>query len=189
MKLVILAGGKGTRFVEETSTKPKPMIDVGGKPIIWQIMKYYSMFNVNEFIICCGYKQEVIKKYFSKIKKENWKVNLVDTGYETNTAGRIKKIKKYVKNEKYFFFTYGDGLSNININKQIKFHETHKRLATVTAVQPPARFGAILLDPNRKNLVKDFKEKNDNNNILITGGFFILSPECIDYIKSYNKSW
>ena len=189
MKLVILAGGKGTRFVEETSSKPKPMIDVGGKPIIWQIMKYYSMFNVNEFIICCGYKQEVIKKYFSKIKKENWKVNLVDTGHETNTAGRIKKIKKYVKNEKYFFFTYGDGLSNIDINKQIKFHETHKRFATVTAVQPPARFGAILLDPNHKNLVKDFKEKNDNNNILINGGFFILSPKCIDYIKSYNKSW
>jgi len=195
MKLVILAGGKGTRFIEETSTKPKPMIEIGGKPIIWQIMKYYSKYNVNEFIICCGYKKEVLIKYFNKknfrnnINSENWKIHLVDTGDETNTAGRIKKIKKYIKNEIFFFFTYGDGLSNVDINKQIKFHITSKRLATVTAVQPPARFGAILLDPKNKNIVKDFREKNDNHNILINGGFFILSPKCIDYIKSFNTSW
>ncbi len=210
MKLVILAGGKGTRFVEETSSKPKPMIEVGGKPIIWLIMKYYSKFKINEFIICGGYKKEVLKNYFLKNKymysefsidffsntqkikgknKKNWKIHLVDTGDKTNTAGRLKKVKKYLKNEEFFFFTYGDGLSNVNIKKQIQFHKTNKKLATVTAVKPPARFGSIILDKKKNFLVKDFKEKNDNSDLLINGGFFILSPKCIDYIKSYDSSW
>lgn len=210
MKLVILAGGKGTRFVEETSSKPKPMIEVGGKPIIWLIMKYYSKFKINEFIICCGYKKEILKNFFlnnnylssdfsidyrsndvkinNKIN-ENWKIHLVDTGDETNTAGRLKKVKKYVQNDEFFFFTYGDGLSNVNIKKQIQFHRNHKKLATVTAVKPPARFGAIILDKKKKYMVKNFKEKNDNNDLLINGGFFILSPKCIDFIKSFNSSW
>ena len=207
MKVVILAGGLGTRISEETHLKPKPMIEIGGKPILWHLMKIYSSHGINYFIICCGIKGYVIKEYFAnyflhmsdvtfdmsnnkmKVHQQNaepWTVTLVDTGEETQTGGRLKRVASYLKDEKAFCFTYGDGLANVDITKLIKFHESHGKLATVTAVQPPGRYGAL----NRDNdLVTGFVEKPKGDGGWINGGFFVLSPKCIDYIDSDDTAW
>jgi glucose-1-phosphate cytidylyltransferase len=207
MKAVILAGGLGTRISEETHLKPKPMIEIGGKPILWHLMKIYSSHGINDFIVCCGYKGYIIKEYFAnyflhmsdvtfdmsnnkmKVHQQNaepWTVTLVDTGEETQTGGRLKRVASYLKNEKAFCFTYGDGLANVDIAKLIHFHEKHGKLATVTAVQPPGRYGAL----NRDNdLVTGFVEKPKGDGGWINGGFFVLSPKCIDYIDSDDTAW
>ena len=187
MKAIILAGGYGTRISEETHLKPKPMVEIGGKPILWHIMKIYSAHNINEFIICCGYKGDIIKEYFSRSDFPTWNIELVDTGIDTMTGGRIKRIKNLIKNEKFFCMTYGDGLSNVNINKLIKFHLTQKKLATLTACFPPPRFGAIKL--NNNSLVSSFKEKVRETNSFVNGGFFVLSPEVIKFIKNDKTKW
>mgnify|MGYP001576248134 CR=1 FL=1 len=208
MKAVILAGGFGTRISEESSIRPKPMVEIGGYPIIWHIMKAYSHFGINEFIICLGYKGETIKDYFAnydlhnsditfdlgkhsmktlKNGAEDWKVTLVDTGQNTLTGGRLKRVRRYLGNET-FCMTYGDGVSNINIEKLIKFHKKQKVLATVTAVSPPGRFGAINLKKG-SNKVSAFREKPQGDGTWINGGFFVLEPEAINYIKSDNESW
>ena len=207
MKAVILAGGLGTRISEETHLKPKPMIEIGGKPLLWHLMKIYSSHGINDFIVCCGYKGYIIKEYFAnyflhmsdvtfdmtnnkmKVHQQNsepWTVTLVDTGEDTQTGGRLKRVASYLKNEKAFCFTYGDGLANVDITKLIKFHESHGKLATVTAVQPPGRYGAL----NRDNdLVTGFVEKPKGDGGWINGGFFVLSPECFDYIDSDDTAW
>jgi glucose-1-phosphate cytidylyltransferase len=207
MKAVILAGGLGTRISEETHLKPKPMIEIGGKPILWHLMKIYSSHGINDFIICCGFKGYVIKEYFAnyflhmsdvtfdmsnnkmKVHQQNaepWTVTLVDTGEDTQTGGRLKRVGSYIMDEKAFCFTYGDGLSNVDITRLIKFHESHGKLATVTAVQPPGRYGAL----NRDNdLVTGFVEKPKGDGGWINGGFFVLSPKCIDYIDSDDIAW
>ena len=206
MKAVILAGGLGTRISEETLLKPKPMIEIGGMPVLWHIMKTYSTYNINEFIICCGYKGYMIKEYFANyflhmsdvtfdIKNnkmevhqkfaEPWKVTLVDTGLNTMTGGRLKKVASYLDDET-FCFTYGDGLSDINITKAIEFHKKMKLLATVTVVQPPGRFGKINLENNK---VINFEEKPAGDGIWINGGFFVLEPKVIEYIKDDKTSW
>lgn len=208
MKAVILCGGLGTRLSEETDKKPKPMIEIGGKPILWHIMKIYSSHGINEFIICCGYKGYLIKEYFAnyflhqsdvtfqmdnnsmKINENNnepWKVSLVDTGEDTMTGGRLKRIKKYVKNEEAFCFTYGDGLTDLNISELIKFHKKHGKQATLTAARPPGRYGVLKFGP--KNIVKSFQEKPDGDGSWINGGFFVLSPSVIDLIKGDQTSW
>lgn len=207
MKAVILAGGYGTRISEETHLKPKPMVEIGGKPILWHIMKTFSYHNVNDFIICCGYKGYIIKEYFAnyflhmsdvtfdiknnkmKVHQQNvepWNVTLIDTGQDTMTGGRLKKIYSYIKDEKDFFFTYGDGLSNINITNLLKFHKNHKKKATLTAVKQPARYGAIIEADNK---VTSFIEKPDGEGGLINGGYFVLKPEVIEYIENENTSW
>ena len=206
MKAVILAGGLGTRISEETLLKPKPLIEIGGMPILWHIMKLYSAHNINEFIICCGYKGYMIKEYFANyflhmsdvtfdIKNnkmdvhqkfaEPWKVTLVDTGLDTMTGGRLKRIASYLEDEA-FCFTYGDGLSNIDITKLVEFHKNKKTLATVTAVQPPGRFGKINIENNK---VTFFEEKPAGDGIWINGGFFVLEPNVIDYIKDDHTIW
>ena len=207
MKAVILAGGLGTRISEETHLKPKPMIEIGGKPILWHLMKIYSSHGINDFIVCCGYKGYIIKEYFANYflhmsdvtfdmsnnqmkvhqqSAEPWTVTLVDTGEDTHTGGRLRRVASYLENEKAFCFTYGDGLSNVDIAKLIKFHDKHGKLATVTAVQPPGRYGAL----NRENdLVTGFVEKPKGDGGWINGGFFVLSPKCIDYIDSDNTAW
>lgn len=208
MKLVLLAGGFGTRISEESSFVPKPLIEIGGKPILWHIMKSYSFYGINEFIICCGYKGYLIKEYFANYflhnsdvtfniennemevhqrNAEPWKVTLIDTGEETMTGGRLRRISSYLKDEEKFCFTYGDGLSDINIKNLIKFHDDHGKLATITAVNPPGRFGA--LDIVSDHLVSSFKEKPIGDNGLINGGFFVLSPKVIDLIKDDNTIW
>lgn len=201
MKVVILAGGFGTRISEESHLKPKPMIELDGKPILWHIMKYYSSFGYKEFVICCGYKQYVIKEFFAnyylhmtdvtfdfsiqnEISVHNsgiepWKVTLVDTGLHTMTGGRIKRIKEYVNNET-FMLTYGDGLSNVNINELVKSHNDSGKLATLTAIQPGSRFGT--LDINEDGLINKFKEKSKEDGGWINAGFMVLSPEIFDYI-------
>jgi glucose-1-phosphate cytidylyltransferase len=207
MKVVILAGGLGTRISEETHLKPKPMIEIGGKPILWHIMKIYSTHGVNEFIICCGYKGYLIKEYFANYalhmsnvtfdmakgslevhhkNVEPWRVTLVDTGDETQTGGRIKKIFDYIKDENDFCLTYGDGISDIDISKSIAFHRKHGKLATITAVIPPGRYGALECSDNQ---VISFAEKPDGEGGFINGGFFILSPKCIDLIQSNEIAW
>jgi len=207
MKAVILAGGLGTRISEETHLKPKPMIEVGGKPILWHILKMYSAHGVNDFIICCGYKGYIIKEYFANYflhmsdvtfdmadnrmvvhhqKAEPWKVTLVDTGDDTLTGGRLKRIADYIKNEESFCFTYGDGLSDVDIEASIKFHQQHGKLATVTAVQPPGRYGAI---EKVADQVTGFVEKPRGDGGLINGGFFVLSPKCLDLIEGDHISW
>jgi glucose-1-phosphate cytidylyltransferase len=207
MKAVILAGGLGTRISEETHLRPKPMIEVGGKPILWHIMKMYSAHGVNDFVICCGYKGYVIKEYFANYflhmsdvtfdmahnrmevhqqKAEPWRVTLVDTGEETLTGGRLRRVAEYVKDEEAFCFTYGDGVSDLDISKEIAFHKQHGKLATVTAVQPPGRYGALQLDGS---IVSGFSEKPRGDGGLINGGFFILSPRCIDLIDGDKCSW
>jgi len=193
MKAVILAGGYGTRLYEETKNIPKPMVKIGSKPILWHIMKIYSYYGVNEFIICCGYKKNIIKKYFEDFqtrkknkKKENWKIRLIDTGKNTLTGGRLKRVKKFILKEKFFFFTYGDGVSNINIKKLINFHLKHKKLATVTAVKPPGRYGVLSIN---NSFVKNFSEKKKGGDGYINGGFFILSPKVIKYIKNDKTVW
>jgi glucose-1-phosphate cytidylyltransferase len=206
MKAVILAGGFGTRITEETHLKPKPMIEIGGNPILWHIMKIYSTYDINEFIICCGYKGYLIKEYFANYflhmsdvtfdMKQNkmevhrkfvepWKVTLVDTGIDTMTGGRLKKVKEYLRDET-FCFTYGDGVSDINISDLIAFHSREKTLATVTAVQPPGRFGTLNLENNK---ITDFKEKPAGDGNWINGGFFVLEPGIFDYIQSDSTIW
>jgi glucose-1-phosphate cytidylyltransferase len=207
MKAVILAGGLGTRISEETHLKPKPMIEIGGKPILWHIMKTYSAHGVHDFVICCGYKGYVIKEYFANYflhmsdvtfdmehnamevhqrKAEPWRVTLVDTGEETQTGGRLKRVAEYVKGEKAFCFTYGDGVSNIDITREIAFHKHHGKLATVTAVQPPGRYGALQIKDAE---VTGFTEKPRGDGGLINGGFFVLSPKCLDLIADDQCSW
>ena len=201
MKVVILAGGMGTRLMEETSTIPKPMVEIGGKPILWHIMKYYGQYNINEFVICLGYKGYVIKEYIKNYylhnsnvtvnvknneltvhnsDSENFIITLVETGLNTNTAGRIKKIRKYVENET-FMLTYGDGLSNIDINELLKFHKNHNKIATLTSVKSPMQFG--FLNINSNNEVYEFTEKPEDLGTRINGGFFVLEPNIFNYFE------
>lgn len=207
MKAVILAGGLGTRLSEETSDKPKPMVDIGGMPILWHIMKIYSYYGVNDFIICCGYKGYVIKEYFAnyflhqsdvtfdmmsntmevhKKRTEPWKVTLVDTGEKTMTGGRLRRVREYLMDEEAFCFTYGDGIGNIDIKESIDFHLRHGRLATMTATYPPGRFGAIDIKNDR---ILSFKEKPKGDGAMINGGFFVLSPQVIDRIIDDTTVW
>ena len=207
MKVVILAGGLGTRISEETVIKPKPMIEIGGKPILWHIMKIYSFHGINDFIVCCGYKGYVIKEYFAnyflhqsditfdmsknemKIHQERaepWKVTLIDTGEKTMTGGRIKRIKEYLDDGEDFCLTYGDGLANIDITKLISFHKNHGKLATLSAIYPPGRFGALNIIENQ---VTSFFEKPRGDGALINGGFFVLNSKTFDYIQGDNTIW
>ena len=207
MKAVILAGGLGTRLSEETSLKPKPMVEIGGMPILWHIMKIYSHYGINEFVICCGYKGYVIKEYFANYflhmsdvtidlrensievrntKSEPWKVTLVDTGDKTMTGGRIRHIKPYIENEEAFCLTYGDGVGDIDINKLVKFHFQQGRKATLTGTIPPGRFGALAITDNS---VSRFMEKPEGDGTMINGGFFVLSPEVINFIDGDATSW
>jgi glucose-1-phosphate cytidylyltransferase len=182
MKAVILAGGYGTRISEETKLKPKPMIEIGGKPILWHIMNRYSFYGINDFIICCGYKGDKIKEYFLE-NKESWNVSCIDTGLETMTGGRLKRIKKLVNDT--FCFTYGDTLNNLDIKKVIKFHKRQKTLATVTACKPNEKFGILDLDNSK---VIKFQEKPKNSH-WVNGGYFVLEPEVLDYIKDDSTVW
>ncbi len=207
MKAVILAGGLGTRISEETHLRPKPMIEVGGKPILWHIMKMYSAHGVNDFIICCGYKGYVIKEYFANYflhmsdvtfnmssnqmevhhqKVEPWRVTLVDTGDDTLTGGRLKRVVDHIRDEDAFCFTYGDGVSNIDITKLIAFHKQHGKLATVTAVQPPGRYGSLKL---KGSTVLEMQEKPPGDGAWINGGFFVLNPKVIEYIDGDHSTW
>ena len=206
LKAVILAGGLGTRISEETHLKPKPMIEIGGKPILWHIMKSYSSYGINEFVICCGYKGYMVKEYFANYFlhtsdvtfdmqnntmdvhqkfAEPWKVTLVDTGLETMTGGRLKKVKNFVKDET-FCFTYGDGVGDIDILKLIDFHKNNKTIATVTAIQPPGRFGTLDITGNK---ITSFKEKPAGDGNWINGGFFVLEPAVFDYIEGDSTIW
>jgi len=207
MKAVILAGGLGTRLSEETHFKPKPMIEIGSRPILWHIMKLYSTYGVNDFVICCGYKGYVIKEYFANYflhmsdvtfdigansmrvherRAESWKVTLVDTGEDSMTGGRLGRVREYVEDESAFCFTYGDGVGDINISATIEFHRSHGKLATLTAVHPPGRFGALVIENNQ---VKSFKEKPKGDGAMINGGFFVLSPQVLDCIKDDDTIW
>jgi glucose-1-phosphate cytidylyltransferase len=180
MKCVILAGGKGTRISELTKKIPKPMIKIMGRPIIFHIMKHYSDFGIKDFIIAAGYKQNIIKRYFKNKKPKGWKIQIINTGQNTMTGGRIKRLKKYLNNET-FMVTYGDGLSNVNINKLIKFHKKFKKISTLTSVRPPARFGAIKIKGNK---VTYFKEKSKLDEGWINGGFFVFEPQIFKFIKN-----
>ena len=180
MKVVILAGGLGTRISEYTKTIPKPMIEINKKPILYRIMDHYSKYGHKDFYIALGYRGHIIKKYFKKKKFKKWNINLIDTGKNTMTGGRLKRLKKFLNNET-FLMTYGDGLSNINIKKLINFHNKNKKLVTLTAVRPPARFGAIKL---KKNFVKYFKEKSKLDEGWINGGFFVMEPKFLKFIKN-----
>jgi len=207
MKAVILAGGLGTRISEETHLRPKPMIEIGGKPILWHIMKLYSAYGIDEFVICCGYKGYMIKEYFANYflhmsdvtfdmrnnrmevhqrKAEPWRVTLVDTGEDTLTGGRLKRVADHVRNEEAFFFTYGDGVSDVDIGAELAFHRSHGKQATVVAVRPPGRYGALRLLGDR---VEGFTEKPRGDGGFINGGFFVLSPECIELIDGDRCSW
>lgn len=207
MKAVILAGGLGTRISEETHLKPKPMIEIGGMPILWHIMKTYSVHGVNDFVICCGYKGYVIKEYFANYflhmsdvtidlasncmevhhkKAEPWRVTLVDTGEETLTGGRLKRVADYVKGEEFFCFTYGDGVADVDISAQLAFHKEHGKIATVTAVQPPGRYGALV---RSGVIVQSFQEKPLGDGAWINGGFFVLNPKVLDYIEGDQTNW
>ncbi len=208
MKAVILAGGLGTRLSEETSIKPKPMVEIGGKPILWHIMKTYSAHGINEFIICCGYKGYVIKEYFANYflhmsdvtfdmrfnqmnvhsgYAEPWRVTLVNTGDNTMTGGRLKQVREHIGNDT-FCFTYGDGVSNINITELIKFHQDQKTLATLSAVQPAGRFGAISLGQEQTKITS-FREKPEGDGAWINGGYFVLEPNVIDFIADESTVW
>lgn len=207
MKAVILAGGLGTRLSEETSTKPKPMVEIGGMPILWHIMKIYSSHGINDFIICCGYKGYIIKEYFANYflhmsdvtfdmigndmlvhrkRAEPWKITLVDTGDASMTGGRLRRVAEYVKDEEAFCFTYGDGVGDIDITKSIEFHNSHNKKATLTATYPPGRFGALNIVENK---VLNFKEKPKGDGAMINGGFFVLSPEVLQYVKGDSCVW
>ena len=177
MKAVILAGGYGTRMSEETHLKPKPMVEIGGKPILWHIMKIYSHYGINEFVICCGYKAELIREYVQKLD-EPWTVIPVDTGLDTMTGGRLKRIQKHIDDT--FCVTYGDGLSDININNLISFHKEKKSLVTLTAIHPPERFGVLSLSGD---YVSEFHEKHRGESSWINGGFFVSEPEIFDYLQ------
>ena len=184
MKAVILAGGYGTRLSEETHLKPKPMVEIGGKPILWHIMKIYSHHGINEFVICCGYKAELIQEYIQKLD-EPWTITPVDTGINTMTGGRLKLVKKYVENET-FCFTYGDTLNNVKIDELVNFHFDKKVLATVTACKPPEKYGLLKIE-NEK--VIDFQEKPHIEGEWVNGGFFVLNPQVFDYIKTDSTVW
>lgn len=207
MKAVILAGGLGTRLSEETQLKPKPLVEIGARPILWHIMKIYSHFGINEFVICCGYRGYLIKEYFSNFSlhlsdvtidlannhlklnqrhKEPWKITLVDTGDQTETGGRIKQVAKYVAQDDVFCCTYGDGVTDIDIAKLIAFHQSHGKLATLSAVWPLARFGALNLVNSQ---VTSFTEKPRGDGNRINGGFFVLSPKVLDYIAGDQTKW
>ncbi len=208
MKAVILAGGLGTRLSEETTIKPKPMVEIGGQPILWHIMKTYSAHGIHEFIICCGYKGYVIKEYFANYflrmsdvtfdmrsnqmnvhtgNAEPWRVTLVDTGESTMTGGRLRRVREHIGNET-FCFTYGDGVSDVNITDVIHFHQEQGTLATLTAVQPPGRFGAIALGQGQTK-IQSFHEKPEGDGAWINGGYFVLEPEVIDYIADDSTTW
>ena len=207
MKAIILAGGLGTRISEETHSIPKPMIQIGGKPILWHIMKIFSAHGINDFIICCGYKGYIIKEYFANYflhmsdvtfnmsnnhmkvhhkKSEPWSVTLVDTGDETLTGGRIKRIEEYISKDESFCLTYGDGVADIDITSLIDYHNTNKNLVTVTAVQPPGRYGSLV---RKGNNVIGFQEKPPGDGAWINGGFFVLSPKVIKFIEGDHTSW
>ncbi|MCB1791377.1 MAG: glucose-1-phosphate cytidylyltransferase [Gammaproteobacteria bacterium] len=206
MKAVILAGGLGTRISEESHLKPKPMVEIGGKPILWHILKLYSHHGIDEFVICLGYKGYVIKEYFANYflhmsdvtfdmasnrmevhqqYAEPWRVTIVDTGENTMTGGRLKRVRDYIGDET-FCFTYGDGVSNVDIAETIAFHRNHQKLATVTAIQPPGRYGALNIDVD---VVRSFQEKPAGDGSWINGGFFVLEPEVLDYIDGDQTSW
>jgi len=207
MKAVILAGGLGTRIAEESDTKPKPMVEIGGRPLLWHIMKIYAHHGIKDFVVCLGYKGYVIKEFFFNYYRhmsdmsidlrngdhqilnsqaEDWRITLVDTGAETMTGGRLKRIAKYLDNET-FCLTYGDGLSDVNIGAEVEFHKRHGKLATVLAVQPPGRFGVLNIDANQK--VSSFEEKPSDEIGWINGGFFVLEPKAIDYVADDTTSW
>jgi len=207
LKAIILAGGLGTRISEETHITPKPMIEIGGQPILWHIMKLYLAHGVDDFVICCGYKGYIIKEYFANYflhtsdvsfdmarnkmevhnqKAEPWKVTLVDTGDDSMTGGRLKRVGSYVKNEELFCFTYGDGVADVDITAEIAFHKAHGKWATIAAVQPPGRFGALQLQDGK---VRGFTEKPRGGDGFINGGFFVLSPRCLDLIDGDDTVW
>jgi glucose-1-phosphate cytidylyltransferase len=207
MKAVILAGGLGTRISEETSVRPKPMVEIGGKPILWHILKIYSHFGINDFVICLGYKGYIIKEFFANYflhtadvtfhmeenrmevhdsMTEPWRVTLVDTGDTTQTGGRLKRVSKYLVGEDTFCLTYGDGLADIDVAKSIEFHRLHGKLATITAVQPSGRWGSLLIDGDQ---VTAFREKPVGDGVSVNGGFFILSTKVVDYIKGDQTLW
>lgn len=207
MKAVILAGGLGTRISEETDIKPKPMVEIGGKPILWHIMKTYSAHGVYDFIICCGYKGYAIKEYFANYflhqsdvtfdmshnsievhhkRVEPWRVTLIDTGDTTMTGGRLKRVAEYIKEDDAFLFTYGDGLGDVDVTKTIEFHRQHGKLATLTAVYPPGRFGALDIKDRQ---VVSFQEKPKGDGGMINGGYFVLSPQVINYIADDSTVW
>lgn len=207
MKAVILAGGLGTRISEETYVRPKPMVEIGGKPLLWHIMKMYSAHGIHDFVVCCGYKGYVIKEYFANYflhmsdvtfdmtnnqmevherHAEPWKVTLVDTGENTMTGGRLRRVRSYVEQEDAFCFTYGDGVADIDIRAEIDFHQQHGKWATVAAVQPPGRYGALQIESQK---VASFIEKPRGDGGLINGGFFILSPKCLELLGSDMDSW
>jgi glucose-1-phosphate cytidylyltransferase len=207
MKVVILAGGLGTRLSEETINKPKPMVEIGGKPILWHIMKMYSYHGLNDFIICCGYKGYIIKEYFAnyflhqsdvtfniknnemivhKKRAEEWKVTLIDTGDKTMTGGRLKRVENYLDDDETFCFTYGDGVSDVNISELIKYHKSHGKLATLTSAYSPGRFGSISLKGNK---VISFKEKPKGDGGMVNSGFFVLSKKVLSYIIDDSTIW
>jgi glucose-1-phosphate cytidylyltransferase len=207
VKAVILAGGLGTRLSEETATRPKPMVEIGGKPILWHILKMYSHHGVNDFVICCGYKGYLIKEYFANYflhtsdvtfdmrsnrmevhqkRAEPWNVTLVDTGEDSKTGGRLQRVAKYVRDEEAFCFTYGDGVSDLDISASIEFHRNHGKAATLTATYPPGRFGALDI---RDKQVVSFKEKPKGDGALINGGFFVLSPPALKYLRDDGTIW
>jgi len=209
MKAVILAGGLGTRLAEETSIRPKPMVEVGGRPILWHIMKIYSSHGINEFIICCGYKGQVIKEYFANYflynadmtydiqensmsvhhnNAEPWKVTLIDTGEGSLTGGRLRRVKEYIGDET-FCFTYGDGVGDVDVTSLIAYHKEQGRKATLTAVQPPGRFGAFTLSDNSAEPIQHFREKPSGGDAWINGGYFVLEPSVIDYIEGDHTTW
>lgn len=207
MKAVILAGGLGTRLSEETSVRPKPMVEIGGRPILWHIMKMYASHGVNDFVVCCGYKGYVIKEFFANYflhtsdvtfhlsenrvevhqrRSEPWNVTLVDTGDDSMTGGRLRRVARYVRDEEAFFFTYGDGVSDVNISASLAFHHRHGKYATVTATHPPGRFGALELHGSQ---VRNFIEKPRGDGGLINAGFFVLSPQVLSYIDGDDTIW
>ncbi len=207
MKAVILAGGLGTRLSEETALRPKPMVEIGGKPILWHIMKMYASHGVNDFVICCGYKGYVIKEYFANYflhmsdvtinmqkntmevhekRAEPWNVTLVDTGEQSMTGGRLKRVAKYIQDEEAFFFTYGDGVGDIDISASLAFHRAHGKKATLTATYPPGRFGALDIQNGQ---VLNFKEKPKGDGAMINGGFFVLSPKVLEHIEDDATTW
>jgi glucose-1-phosphate cytidylyltransferase len=207
MKAVILAGGLGTRLSEETGSRPKPMVEIGGKPILWHIMKIYSAHGINEFVICCGYKGYVIKEYFANYflhmsdvtfdmqknsieihqnQAEPWKVTLVDTGENSMTGGRLRRVRDYLQGEEAFCFTYGDGVADVDVTKLLAFHRAHGKAATLTAAHPPGRFGALDI---QNNFVQSFKEKPKGDGASVNAGFFVLSPSVIDLIDGDDTTW
>jgi len=207
MKAVILAGGLGTRLSEETSTRPKPMVEIGGKPILWHIMKMYSSHGINDFVICCGYKGYVIKEYFANYflhmsdvtfdmrdnkmqvhneRAEPWKVTLVDTGDNSMTGGRLRRVVDYLEHEEAFCFTYGDGVSDVDISAVVEYHKSHGKMATLTATYPPGRFGALDMAEGQ---VLNFKEKPKGDGGMINGGFFVLSPKVLRYLVEDSTVW